>query len=75
MGGIMKLAYCDYIADRIRHFLNCDLKENRLYTLISEVGKVKMDLHPTEGYFQSTKKVIEVTDINSKRYRITVEEI
>lgn len=71
----MKLAYCDYIADRIRYFLNCDLKENRLYTLISEVGRVEMDLHPTEGYFVSTKKTIEVTDTNSKRYRITVEEI
>ena len=33
-----------------------------------------MDLHPTEGYFQSTKKVLTVHDMNGKAYVVTVEE-
>jgi hypothetical protein len=33
-----------------------------------------MDLHPTEGWFQSTKKIIQVTDTNGKSYVVTVEE-
>jgi hypothetical protein len=33
-----------------------------------------MDLHPEEGYFMSTKKTIEVEDINGKVYLVTVEE-
>jgi hypothetical protein len=33
-----------------------------------------MDLHPTEGWFQSTKKVITVHDTNGKAYVVTVEE-
>ena len=63
----MKLAYCDHIAATIKENLN----DGYDYT----AGPINLDLHPTEGYFQSTKKFIEVTDINSKRYRITVEEV
>jgi hypothetical protein len=33
-----------------------------------------MDLHPTEGYFMSTKKVLTVHDVNGKAYVVTVEE-
>jgi len=65
------LAYCDWIADQIKQHFTNDKAEN----LISKVGKIEWDLHPTEGYFVSTKKTIEVTDINNKGYRITVEEI
>jgi len=43
-------------------------------TLIMGVGRPKMDLHPTEGYFLSTKKTIEVQDTNGKKYLVTVEE-
>lgn len=68
----MKLAYCDYIADRIQKTLSREVGDND--TLISNVGKVQMDLHPTEGWFQSTKKVIQVTDTNGKSYVVTVEE-
>jgi hypothetical protein len=67
------LAYCDYIADRVRTWFKNDVLVGSEY--IKFVGNVKMDLHPTEGYFMSTKKTIEVIDINNKKYRITVEEI
>lgn len=69
------LAYCDYIADRIQKALSLDIRENRGYTMVSEVGPIKMDLHPTEGYFVSTKKTLKVIDINGKKYKVTVEEV
>ena len=65
----MKLAYCDYIAHTV---LKPALTED---SFITEVGKVKMDLHKEEGYMLSTAKTIEVADRNGKAYRITVEEI
>jgi hypothetical protein len=43
-------------------------------TLVMAVGKPQTDLHPTEGWFQSTKKTIEVQDTNGKIYLVTVEE-
>jgi hypothetical protein len=43
-------------------------------TLVMSVSNPKMDLHPTEGYFQSTRKTIEVQDTNGKIYLVTVEE-
>jgi hypothetical protein len=64
----MKLAYCDLIAHLIRKYLNSD--ENNI-----KVEKVNWDLHPTEGYFISTKKTLDVIDFNGKQYKITVEEI
>jgi hypothetical protein len=64
------LAYCDYIAHVIsRSFLN-DKPEN----MIESVGPIEMDLHPTEGWFVSTKKTISMVDKNGKRYRVTIEE-
>lgn len=69
------LAYCDYIADRIKRALDIDVRENRIYTKVAKVGAIKMDLHPEEGYFVSTKKTIEIIDINGKQYKVTVEEV
>jgi len=43
--------------------------------VIREVGHVKMDLDPVEGYMVSTAKRIDVVDMNGKVYRITVEEL
>lgn len=65
------LAYCDKIADTIRKSLLKYDPDN----IIGLVDRVKMDLHPTEGYFVSTKKTIDVTDMNGKFYRVTVEEL
>ena len=66
----LKLAYCDYIADRISKLIKREIGDND--TLISDISNPQMDLHPTEGWFQSTKKVI--TCSNGKAYVITVEE-
>lgn len=69
----MKLAYCDYIG----HLINITLLQDSTSAngLVESTNGVKMDLHPTEGYFVSTKKTIEVTDVNGKKYMVTVEEI
>ena len=70
------LAYCDKIADVVRNSLVQSHKlgfDPELH--IGLVGPIEMDLHPVEGYFQSTKKTIEVTDMNGKLYRVIVEEV
>lgn len=66
----MKLAYCDKIADVIRKSL---LKHDP-DGIIGLVYGVQMDLHPTEGYFVSTKKTMKLSDMNGKMYKVTVEE-
>ena len=66
------LAYCDYIADAISKSLHEDSSKKE--SLVKSVTSPKMDLHPTEGYFLSTKKTITVLDNNGKPYKITVEE-
>jgi hypothetical protein len=65
------LAYCDYIAHVISTAFNNDKPENK----ITQVGRVKMDLHPIDGYMLSTKKTITMEDFNGKLYKVTVEEI
>lgn len=67
------LAYCDYIADRINSHLSGDIVKNDYY--VKNVDSVKFDLHPIGGYMVSTKKTMNVTDLNGKNYRVTVEEI
>ena len=64
------LAYCDKIADVVRKSLLKYDPDN----IVGLVGPIEMDLHPTEGYFQSTKKTIEVSDMNGKIYKVTIEE-
>lgn len=68
------LAYCDYIAHVIRDGLYEDIRKNRV-SFLKDVMRPKMHLHPTEGYFMSTKKTLEVQDKNGKMYRVTVEEV
>ena len=65
------IAYCDYIAHTIKKTLIVNDEEN----MLSTVGGIKMDLHPEQGYFLSTKKTIEVVDKYGKQYKITVEEL
>ena len=65
------IAYCDYIAHTIKKTLVVSDEEN----MLSTVGSVKLDLHPEQGYFLSTKKTIEVVDKYGKQYKITVEEV
>ena len=72
----MSLAYCDAFASFIRKSLVSIKPEDQHFDTINGlVGGVIMDLHPTEGYFQSTRKTIDCTDSNGKAYRITVEEL
>lgn len=66
----MKLAYCDRIAAAIRD----ELVKSDPCGIIAQVGRVEMDLHPTQGYFLSPKKLIKVWDMNGKAYTVTVEE-
>ena len=68
----LKLAYCDYIANRIHTLLDREIGDND--TMMAYVGPPKMDLHPTEGWFMSTKKVMTVHDTNGKAYVVTIEE-
>lgn len=60
------LAFCDRIAHDIAKALRGGW--------LSEVSQPMMDLHPTEGWMQSTKKTIMVKD-GKKEYKITIEEV
>ena len=71
----LKMAYCDFIANRVRKALVNDQwtilhGEN----LIDDIGNVQMDLHPTEGYLLSTAKSITVHDVNGKAYIVSIQE-
>ena len=66
----LKLAYCDKIADSIRKALIKSDPDG----IIGPVGPIQMDLHPTEGYFISPKKMMTVHDMNGKAYIVTIEE-
>lgn len=65
------LAYCDKIADTIKQALAAPDPDR----ILGSVGQVQWDLHPTGSYLVSTKKTLEVTDTNGKKYRVTVEEL
>ena len=41
--------------------------------LFKDIGRIELDLD-RHGALLSTKKTIDVTDINGKKYRISVEE-
>ncbi len=66
------LAYCDYIADRIKTALKADAAF--VGSLLNDVGKINYDLTET-GAFKSTKKFMNVIDKNGKAYRVTIEEV
>ena len=69
------MEYCDFIADRIRVGLEQARDGCAFGNIINTVGRTKADLHPTEGWFQSSTKTIEVTDKNGQKYKVTVESI
>lgn len=66
------IAYCDYIADRIKTGLTTDALIAG--SLINGVGKINYDL-TVDGGFKSTKKTLSVTDVNGKLYNVTIEEV
>jgi hypothetical protein len=63
------IAYCDKIADVVRKAL---LKYDP-DGIIGLIDPIKMDLD-ANGVFMSTKKTIEMCDMNGKTYMITIEE-
>ena len=63
-------AYCDYIS----HLTKKALLEHDQESLIKLVGSIKFDVD-AEGRMVSSKKTIEVTDMQGKNYVITVEEV
>jgi hypothetical protein len=66
------MEYCDYIAHLISTELPfIDMKKD---DIIYEVGKPRLHLS-SNGVFLSTKKIITVTDMYKKQYRITVEAL
>lgn len=69
---VERYVYCDFLAD----FINKVLPSAELYgeSFTKSVGPVKMDLN-VDGVFLSTKKTVDVEDLNGTKYRITVEEI
>ena len=67
---MLKLAYCDKIADTIKKALVKHDPDG----IITFSGPVKSDLHPEKGYFVSPKKMITVYDMSGKAYVVTVEE-
>ena len=64
-------AYCDKIAASIKEALNASDPDG----IIMGCGKVRLDLHPEDGYLISTKKTLTVVDKNGKLYEVTVKEI
>lgn len=66
----LHLAYCDYIADRIKQAMNGHDPEG----IIVGAGSIKWDFG-LKGELLSTKKHLFVIDKNRKTYKVTVEEI
>lgn len=64
------LAFCDYIAERLKRCLAL----NDPQALIGAIGQIRWDVCP-DGSLASTKKAIDLTDINGKKYRITIAEL
>jgi len=60
------MVFCDYIASLCQKVIDTDMS--------FDAGKVQLDLHPEHGYFISTKKTFDVTDMSGRKYTVTVEE-
>ena len=68
------IAYCDFIADRIRKGLINTMNDSLEPIRLKDIGKVNFDLGP-KGEFRSTKKTMYVWDAYGKEYMVTVEEV
>ena len=65
----IKLAYCDFIADKIKKSLNTPDND-----ILAGCSSVKFDLDD-DGCLRSTMKTLYAIDRNGKQYKITVEEL
>ena len=73
MSSTSYMSYTDYIAHTVvKPALDADgsLSEG----VLSGTTKVQMDKAPT-GYIQSSKRFMEIMDVNGREYRITIEDI
>jgi hypothetical protein len=68
------IAYCDFIADRIRKGLLNTMNDSLEPVRLKEIGSVGFDLG-SKGEFMSTKKTMYLWDAYGKEYRVTVEEV
>ena len=68
------LAYCDFIADRVKQGLENVKNDAHQPVKLHSIGKVEWDVDVT-GKFMSTKKTMYIWDAYGKEYRITVEEV
>jgi hypothetical protein len=68
------LAYCDFIADRIRKSLISIMNDSLEPVQLKNIGRVEFDMGP-RGEFVSTKKTMYLWDAYGKEYRVTVEEV
>lgn len=63
----MHLIYCDLLINTIKS----DLAEHGFF----KCSNINYDLHPKEGFLQSTTKTMEVVDDNGRKYMVTVETV
>ena len=63
-----------HFCDRIMHVISKTFKSDP-YGCKFEQDRIRMDLHPTEGYYLSSTKFLTITDIDGQQYKITVEAL
>lgn len=61
---------CDYIAERIRRCLPL----NDPQALFGAIGPVRWDVTKS-GAIKSNKKTIEISDIEGRKYQVTIDKI
>lgn len=71
---MLKLVYCDWIANLIRNSLIKSSTPTDDPRQLSAISNPQFDLD-SNGVFLSTKKTIFCQDGNNTKYRITVEEV
>jgi len=74
MRKVIMIAYCDFIADRVKSGLENVIHDSLQPVKLKSVSKVEWDLN-NAGSFLSTKKTMHVWDAYGKEYRIIVEEV
>lgn len=73
MSSTSYMSYTDYIAHTVvKPALDADGSSN--VGVLSGTTKVQMD-KAESGYIQSSKRFMEVMDVNGREYRITIEDI
>lgn len=70
---MLKLAYCDFIGNKIREALLALSDNPSTQVGLSRVSPLKWDLSES-GTLLSTKKTIRLADHNGKWYKVTIEE-